>query len=345
MQEVVDLTGDSGDDVAIAPAAEGSTKQPRGGRGSTDTPAQHLEKTKSKRRHLQKIKTFFQERGIAMGHRTADDSSRFTTGQLATGATVLTKDGQMVSASGGAAEALIVLCNPNTLLFNTTMADRGWGCGYRNCQMLISSLMRKASPTSTGASSRMPSESVPQVRHLQEMLELAWRDGYDGDGADQLDHRAMGTRKWIGTTEIYCILAHLGVRSHIVDFHCPTAADGSHLAMFSWAVEYFTSAPAPSEQPGGGVRFANRHPLYLQHQGHSRTVVGVEMSDDAICLLVFDPDIDVRPSSASGSVRLSRFRLPLVRTRRTRQFQILYVEDACSSPQPIPKQIASQRIP
>ncbi|KAJ2883180.1 hypothetical protein IWW38_005577 [Coemansia aciculifera] len=349
-QETVDLTGDSEDDDGT------SQPPPRGGRGSVEAGVNsssaaepHLEKSKRKHRHLQKIKTFFHERGIAMGHHSrADDSSRFTTGQLAARATVLTKDGQTVSLAqeGMAVGSRVILCNPGTLLFNATMGDRGWGCGYRNCQMLISSLMRKArAPVLDGAASRMPTEAVPQIRQLQEMLELAWRDGYDGVGAEQLDHRAMGTRKWIGTTEIYCILAHLGVRSHIVDFHCPTAADGSHLAMFSWVVEYFTSS---GESPTAGVSFADKHPLYLQHQGHSRTVVGVEISDDAICLLVFDPDVDIRPSTSSaagGSVRLSRFRLPLTRTRRTKQFQILYVEDDCCSPVPVPKQIASQRIP
>ncbi|KAJ2501630.1 hypothetical protein IWW47_003090 [Coemansia sp. RSA 2052] len=345
LQEIVDLTGgpEDGDGALVA---DGSSSQPRGGRGSADAHGaeSRREKSKGKHRHLQMIKNFFHERGMAMSHRT-DDSGRFTTGQLAAGATVLTKSGQTVSAAGGAAESLVVLCNPDTLMFNATLADRGWGCGYRNCQMLISSLMRNAAP-SRGAASRMPVEAVPLVRQLQEMLELAWRDGYDREGADQLDHRAMGTHKWIGTTEVYCILAHLGVRSHIVDFHCPTAADGSHVSMFSWIVEYFTSAATPTTtgQPGG-VRFAGKHPLYLQHQGHSRTVVGVELSDDAICLLIFDPDVDARPSAANGSVRLSRFRLPLARTRRIKQFQILYVEDDCFSPLPIPKQIASQRIP
>ncbi|KAJ2062710.1 hypothetical protein GGI17_002217 [Coemansia sp. S146] len=303
-QDIVDLTGDSEDND--------SSTQPRGGRGSgtEDGKGPLLEKSKRKHRRLQMIKNFFHERGIATGHRS--DNHRFSTSQLS----ALTQ-----------VEQSIVLCNPSTLLFNTTISDRGWGCGYRNCQMLISSLMHQA-PVS-----RMPTEAVPQVRQLQEMLELSWRDGYDRDGADQLDHRAMGTRKWIGTTEIYCILAHLGVRSRIVDFHCASAADGSHPALFSWVVDYFTVT-------GSGGRFVDRHPLYLQHQGHSRTVVGVDLSDD-VCLLVFDPDVDVAPG---GPVKLSKFRLPLGRTRRSKQFQILYVDDDCFS-QVVPKQIASQRIP
>ncbi|KAJ1989112.1 hypothetical protein GGI04_006052 [Coemansia thaxteri] len=236
------------------------------------------------------------------------------------------------------------------------MADRGWACGYRNCQMLISSVMRSVHGSSLGAllvPPRMPAERVPPVRELQEMLELSWRDGFDCDGADQLDHRVMGTRKWIGTTEIYCILAHLGVRAHIVDFHCPTAPDRSHPALFSWIIEYFTAAPPPAllagdqaddslageaAGSGGAVRFAARHPLYLQHQGHSRTVVGVELADDATYLLVFDPDVNAAANPA-------RFRMPIARTRGTRQFQILYVDHADCCPPAVPKQIVSRRIP
>ncbi len=34
----------------------------------------------------------------------------------------------------------------------------------------------------------------------------------------------------------------------------------------------------------------NVHPLYFQHQGHSRTIIGVEEeADGQTCLLIFDP--------------------------------------------------------
>ncbi|KAJ1820678.1 hypothetical protein LPJ56_001300 [Coemansia sp. RSA 2599] len=203
-----------------------------------------------------------------------------------------------------------------------------------------------------GDTGHLVADAVPSVRRLQEMLETAWSEGYDEDGAQQLGHRVLGTRKWIGTTEIYCILAHLGVRAGIVDFHCPTAADGSHPALFSWIFEYFTDGQtnaavsddglAGQAEDGNGnddVRFVAKHPLYLQHQGHSRTVVGIEMGESGVCLLVFDPDVSPGPGD-----RLSMFRYTLFATRGADQYQVLYI-DADDGARDIPKQISSQRIP
>ncbi|KAJ2724754.1 hypothetical protein GGI07_001715 [Coemansia sp. Benny D115] len=225
----------------------------------------------------------------------------------------------------------VVLADPSTQLFNTTFLDRGWACGYRNCQMMLSSLITRAAQW-TAENSRFP-DKVPSVRSLQEALEFAWRDGFDLPGAEQLGRYVVGTRKWIGTTEIYCILAHYGVQARIVDFHSPTAPDGTHPMLFAWIVDYFTKA----EQGGP------RHPLYLQHQGHSRTVVGVELAESSTNLLVFDPDV------APASDKLAAFRFLLRQTRGIPQYQILYVDDiAANSPtgsDHIAKDIASARIP
>ncbi|KAJ1721458.1 hypothetical protein LPJ53_004018 [Coemansia erecta] len=249
----------------------------------------------------------------------------------------------------------VILGNPDTQLFGTTIVDRGWACGYRNCQMLISGLMSDAGRVDTDSSRFPEGHTVPTVRQLQEMLELAWRDGFDADGAEQLGHRVVGTKKWIGTTEIYCILAHLGVRSSIVDFHCPTAPDGTHPALFSWIAEYFTDGRANttcssalvgrSQSPESGaassIRFVAKQPLYLQHQGHSRTVVGVEMSEIGTNLLVFDSDVD----TGSGD-RLSPFRYMLRSTRGVGQYQVLFIDgDGSSANEAVSQVIASRRIP
>ncbi|KAJ2767586.1 hypothetical protein IWQ56_003269, partial [Coemansia nantahalensis] len=176
------------------------------------------------------------------------------------------------------------------------------------------------------------------------MLEQAWRDGYDPDGAAQLGHRVLGTHKWIGATEIYCVLAHLGLQPRIVDFHCPTAPDGTHPALFAWIVDYFTAGEGEPGAPdaGGTVRFSGRHPLYLQHQGHSRTVVGVEMAEAATCLLVFDPDRSHR-SHSDSTPQLSEFRILLADTRRARQYQLVYVDGSALGP--VAKHISSVRVP
>ncbi|KAJ1666768.1 hypothetical protein EV178_002022 [Coemansia sp. RSA 1646] len=317
---------------------------------------------------IQQIDRFLRERVMHLGPR--DDSTRLMVAQLE-----WTKKDRRIGPQSSTKDSIsstVLLCNKATMLFNSTISDRGWACGYRNCQVLLSSLIASADrvssntdnsesgSTAAGAANRFPRDKAPQIGALQEMLELAWRDGYDRDGAEQLKHRVTGTRKWIGTTEIYCILAHIGVQAHIVDFHQPTASDGSHPALFSWVVEYFTEATNDNTQDATppladdtlgckSTRFVAKHPLYLQHQGHSRTIVGIEMTDTATNLLLFDPDLNVRVDS-SDAVNMSQFRLRLRDTRRIRQFQIIYVDydsgpSGTSGTSEISKFVSSKRIP
>ena len=64
----------------------------------------------------------------------------------------------------------------------------------------------------------------------------------------------------------------------IVDFHRPTGPNGTHPALFEWIWNFFNS---------------NRNftpPVYLQHEGHSRTIIGIEKtSRQQFRLLIFDP--------------------------------------------------------
>jgi hypothetical protein len=76
------------------------------------------------------------------------------------------------------------------------------------------------------------------------------------------------------------------------------------VALTRWIHEYFEPVadgpPSPSgkrtafealmESGGSAVRTTDKMPLYLQHQGHSRTVVGIEVARNGEThLLVFDP--------------------------------------------------------
>ncbi|KAI9504759.1 hypothetical protein GGI25_002887 [Coemansia spiralis] len=372
--DIIDLTGVSGDDSDGMESLEGvkDAKLSEHIKNNSVNIGESKQKSKqTKRRRLQRISDFFRERAINLGHR--DDSTRLRVEQLEYtrgDKTIISKSSNGGSNSNSNAAALctqtqdiascVVLCNKGTMLFNAAIRDRGWACGYRNCQMLLSSIIASADTshrtTVNGAASRLPTDRVPSIRALQEMLELAWRDGYDRDGAEQLKHRVTGTRKWIGTTEIYCILAHLGVQAHIVDFHCPTAPDGTHPALFNWVVEYFTDASDENSDPtlirdvpgNKTTRFVAKHPLYLQHHGHSRTIVGVELAANATNLLVFDPDISIRAHSNSA-LRLSHFRYRLRDTRGKAQFQILHVDRELALLEgegaEISKDISSKRVP
>lgn len=103
-----------------------------------------------------------------------------------------------------------------------------------------------------------------------------------------------------------------------MDFHQPTDADGSHPEMFSWVLRYFQRQDD------------FKPPLYLQHQGHSRTIVGIEMYRDGhLSLIVFDPshspDQMAQLKSATGSVPGMRLIRKTLAAMRARQYQLVAV--------------------
>jgi len=53
---------------------------------------------------------------------------------------------------------------------------------------------------------------MPSVYRLQQLIEYAWAAGFDEAGCRQLGGKLVGTRKWIGATEIYALLSFLSVR-------------------------------------------------------------------------------------------------------------------------------------
>ncbi|KAI8090150.1 peptidase family C78-domain-containing protein [Gilbertella persicaria] len=172
------------------------------------------------------------------------------------------------------------LCSPATDHLSTGFMDLGWGCGYRNCQMLMSYLEQQQQ------------DGEPILRHvldihgIQLLIEQAWKEGFDTLGAAQLDHRVFKTRKWIGTTEVYTLFAYLGIRSTIIDFHQP-GPNHLHHQLMDWIQSYFSTN---IKQTNKTVYITDHPPLYLQHQGHSRTVVGIELlKSGKRNLIMFDP--------------------------------------------------------
>ncbi|CAM6041865.1 unnamed protein product [Sphagnum compactum] len=96
--------------------------------------------------------------------------------------------------------------------------DLGWGCGWRNIQMLSFHLMMQdlhMKDVLFGGAG-----FVPDILALQNWLEVAWAKGFDLAGADYFNWHIHGTRKWIGTTECAALLRLFGVRARIVDFQC-----------------------------------------------------------------------------------------------------------------------------
>ncbi|KAG2178777.1 hypothetical protein INT43_001623 [Umbelopsis isabellina] len=195
------------------------------------------------------------------------------------------------------------LCSPDTGHIATGLTDLGWGCGYRNCQMLMTFLQRQQHE---GAPLL---DMVLNIKGLQLLIEQAWNEGFDPEGAQQLRYQVYRTRKWIGTTEVYTLLTYLGIRCTILDFDKRTGPNNSHDAMFDWIQAYFEDdiekktddGPSPStnaldhlmESAKNNrpiVHITSRPPIYIQHSGHSRTVIGIEVLNDGNRnLIMFDP--------------------------------------------------------
>ncbi|XP_071745939.1 zinc finger-containing ubiquitin peptidase 1 isoform X6 [Lepeophtheirus salmonis] len=171
-------------------------------------------------------------------------------------------------------------CSSNIDHYGSSYGDKGWGCGYRNLQMLISSIQYQRNARSILSKFNLISSHdlncvSPSICTLQKAIEKAWKSGYDTVGGEQLGGKLHQTRKWIGATEIVAFFTAHQIRTQIFDFHSPSGSNETHPALFKW--------------DSNGEPFIP--PLYLQHQGHSRTIVGVEVlkKNNSIRLLILDP--------------------------------------------------------
>uniref|UniRef100_A0A4W2CCF4 Zinc finger-containing ubiquitin peptidase 1 n=1 Tax=Bos indicus x Bos taurus TaxID=30522 RepID=A0A4W2CCF4_BOBOX len=222
--------------------------------------------------------------------------------------------------------------------FHSSFGDKGWGCGYRNFQMLLSSLLQNDAYDDS-----LKGMSVPCIPKIQSMIEDAWKEGFDPQGASQLNDKLQGTKAWIGACEIYTLLTSLRIKCRIVDFHKSTGPLGTHPRLFEWILSYYASEREGSPK----VVCTSKPPIYLQHQGHSRTVVGIEEKKNrTLCLLVFDPGCPSREMQkllkhdmeVSSLKQLRKF----VGNLKHKQYQIVAVEGVLSSEEKIARRQASQ---
>ncbi|XP_068617948.1 zinc finger-containing ubiquitin peptidase 1-like [Battus philenor] len=227
--------------------------------------------------------------------------------------------------------------------YASTYGDRGWGCGYRNMQMLLSSLVRHPQYARLlGGVAERDCDCVPSIPRLQLLVERAWQLGFDTQGSEQLGSKLHNTRKWIGACEVVTVLSSLRIKCQLIDFHKPTSPDGSHPALFDWVLRYF------QEDPNGF-----KPPLYLQHQGHSRTIIGYEKHKDGkATLLVLDPShspAQVRAVVCGGAAGGAALRLLRrgASALRARQYQLLCVTGLLNSDREYEasKVLQSVRIP
>ena len=223
---------------------------------------------------------------------------------------------------------------------SSTYGDRGWGCGFRNFQMLLSSLAQDGGPIAQRLSIvGIRRGQMPSISRLQSLIEDSWKKGFDAQGAEQLGGKLRNTRKWIGATEIVACLAALGIKSDLVDFHKPTGADGSHPALFNWVADYFRTRSGRYTPP-----------LYFQHEGHSRTIAGIEIlkNSNGLRLLVLDPSHSkMADLTSANAVNVMKGIRKLPSGIKSRQYQIVAVTGVFKNDEEMSrsKRIKSTRIP
>ena len=91
------------------------------------------------------------------------------------------------------------------------------------------------------------------------MLQTAWNKGFDAAGAKQFNWKIIGTGKWIGTTEIACVLRSMSIDAQILDFdHINRVATKKMGLLIADQVKKYFDQDSP---------FGPLPPLYFQYQG------------------------------------------------------------------------------
>ncbi|EAL19277.1 hypothetical protein CNBH3760 [Cryptococcus deneoformans B-3501A] len=230
-----------------------------------------------------------------------------------------------------------VLCRDTAHIKGVWKFDLGWGCGYRNALMSLTSLL--SVPSYAPLFSKSINGAEPGVRRVQGWIEEAWEEGYDPEGKQQLGGTVLGRRKWIGPSDLYAMFTYKGIPCIIYDFPKPPSAKDDSKAAYArlqqWVKDYFNeSTESPSNgsafdvlmrsgENGSGrgevVRVSIKFPLILQHSGHSRTIVGYEENARGdVNLLLFDPGKtmpkDIRNAALTHLAKSRAQALPLINT-------------------------------
>nr|UXY87881.1 zinc finger with UFM1-specific peptidase domain protein-like [Cryptomonas curvata] len=183
----------------------------------------------------------------------------------------------------------IYLCSP--LDFHAQTMN--WDCGYRNMQSMISSYLNHDSLVRDQLFTA-GILLIPTLLDLQKKIENAWLKGFDQIGGMQLEYSLSGTNKWIGATEVVAMLRSCRIRACVADFDYTSGqCDLNTMVRVIW--EYFENRCKNQNFFMGKTNIHDSSfvaPLYLQHQGHSRLVIGVEKwANGDIKLLILDPQM------------------------------------------------------
>lgn len=231
------------------------------------------------------------------------------------------------------------LCRPACDHMSSTWLDQGWSCGYKNFQMLLSSL--RHDPEYSTHLFGQNNQDIPSVSYLQNLIERAWSAGFDSQGREQLNGRLVNSTKWIGPTELMACLGNLNIKTELFDFHQPKNLEKNvaYKYLFEWIRNYFQRQAQQNYI----------HPLYLQHEGHSRTIVGYEqLRNGNIRLLIFDPSTsktDIDNFMKNPSEKAFIFRRSLQAFQKS-VYQILVIRGLLNpNEREAAKQLRSTKVP
>ena len=94
-------------------------------------------------------------------------------------------------------------------------------CGYRNCQMIASSLARN--PAYRVALFKGDGV-IPGVPELMRRIEVAWARGFDPMGRSEMGGQ-LSFGKWIGTAEAAVLFRSFGINARLITFHAFDSPD------------------------------------------------------------------------------------------------------------------------
>ena len=188
-----------------------------------------------------------------------------------------------------------------------------WSCGFRNLQMMLSALIPHLKPNHSFfqvVPRRLQNTTIPSLRQIQSALEQSWKAGFDPNGAEHYRYKVLGRNSKIGAVEVSSVMSYWGLDSTVVQFikcrksrellpkflkayfskclgkeGCPFCSSGSSMSSNACAEELLQFASIPHNLRVEKTCNCPLLPLYLQWEGHSVSIIGVEGDSS---LLVFD---------------------------------------------------------
>jgi zinc finger-containing ubiquitin peptidase 1 len=194
--------------------------------------------------------------------------------------------------------------------------------------MVISSLLKYPSFATVLERSRVT--VVPSKKEIQTRIQVAWNvHRFDPPGAAVHSGILVNSREWIGACEAVVLLRSLGIRAAVADF------DNAQDAMLEFCFKYFHERCRGTKDSNClacrnsffGKNGALLPPLLLQHDGHSRTICGVERTKlNEIKLLVADPNrYFARKVNETGAIPVGMMRMTYQSLTKNPQYQVVWI--------------------